>query len=118
MPAGIRTGMFGHASFAIGKREALLVPQSAILERGQQHLLDHQPRLVVVQRRRVIQSADSEIPFAELALREKRREHKDRIVAALKALRKLRVRQITRTGLLNASFRFPSPASAAATSGF
>jgi len=34
---GIRTGMFGRASFAIGKREALLVPQSAILERGQIH---------------------------------------------------------------------------------
>ena len=32
---GIRSGMFGHADFAIGKREALLVPQSAILERGQ-----------------------------------------------------------------------------------
>ena len=32
---GIRTGMFGHASFAVGKREALLIPQSAVLERGQ-----------------------------------------------------------------------------------
>ncbi len=32
---GIRTGMFGRASFAAGKREALVVPQSAILERGQ-----------------------------------------------------------------------------------
>jgi len=32
---GIRTGMFGRASFAVGKREALLVPQSAILEKGQ-----------------------------------------------------------------------------------
>jgi multidrug efflux system membrane fusion protein len=32
---GLRSGMFGRAGFAAGKREALLVPQSAILERGQ-----------------------------------------------------------------------------------
>jgi RND family efflux transporter MFP subunit len=32
---GIWSGMFGRAVFAVGKREALLVPQSAILERGQ-----------------------------------------------------------------------------------
>lgn len=32
---GIRTGMFGRAAFAFGKREALVIPQSAILERGQ-----------------------------------------------------------------------------------
>jgi multidrug efflux pump subunit AcrA (membrane-fusion protein) len=32
---GLRSGMFGRASFAADKREALLVPQSAILERGQ-----------------------------------------------------------------------------------
>jgi RND family efflux transporter MFP subunit len=32
---GLRTGMFGRAAFAAGKREALLVPQSAVLERGQ-----------------------------------------------------------------------------------
>jgi RND family efflux transporter MFP subunit len=33
--AGLRAGMFGRAAFAEGKREALLVPQSAVLERGQ-----------------------------------------------------------------------------------
>jgi multidrug efflux pump subunit AcrA (membrane-fusion protein) len=32
---GLRAGMFGRAAFAGGKREALLVPQSAVLERGQ-----------------------------------------------------------------------------------
>jgi RND family efflux transporter MFP subunit len=32
---GLRTGMFGRAAFAAGKREALLVSQSAVLERGQ-----------------------------------------------------------------------------------
>jgi RND family efflux transporter MFP subunit len=32
---GLRSGMFGRAGFAIGKRAALLVPQSAVLERGQ-----------------------------------------------------------------------------------
>jgi RND family efflux transporter MFP subunit len=32
---GLRTGMFGRAGFAVRKREALLVPQSAVLERGQ-----------------------------------------------------------------------------------
>ena len=32
---GLRSGMFGRAGFAAGKREALLVPQSAVLERGQ-----------------------------------------------------------------------------------
>jgi RND family efflux transporter MFP subunit len=32
---GIRSGMFGRAGFALGKRAALLVPQSAVLERGQ-----------------------------------------------------------------------------------
>lgn len=31
----LRSGMFGRAAFAAGKREALLVPQSAVLERGQ-----------------------------------------------------------------------------------
>lgn len=32
---GVRSGMFGRADFAVGEREALLIPQSAILERGQ-----------------------------------------------------------------------------------
>jgi RND family efflux transporter MFP subunit len=32
---GLRAGMFGRAAFAAGKREAILVPQSAVLERGQ-----------------------------------------------------------------------------------
>jgi multidrug efflux pump subunit AcrA (membrane-fusion protein) len=32
---GLRSGMFGRANFAAGKRKALLVPQSAVLERGQ-----------------------------------------------------------------------------------
>lgn len=32
---GVRSGTFGRADFAVGKREALLVPQSAIVERGQ-----------------------------------------------------------------------------------
>jgi RND family efflux transporter MFP subunit len=32
---GLRSGMFGRAGFAPGKRRALLVPQSAVLERGQ-----------------------------------------------------------------------------------
>jgi len=32
---GLRSGMFGRAGFAIGKRAALLVPQSAVVERGQ-----------------------------------------------------------------------------------
>ncbi len=32
---GLRSGMFGRAGFAAGKRAALLVPQSAVLERGQ-----------------------------------------------------------------------------------
>jgi multidrug efflux pump subunit AcrA (membrane-fusion protein) len=32
---GVRSGMFGRAGFAAGKRGALLVPQSAVLERGQ-----------------------------------------------------------------------------------
>jgi multidrug efflux pump subunit AcrA (membrane-fusion protein) len=32
---GLRAGMFGRAAFAGGDREALMVPQSAILERGQ-----------------------------------------------------------------------------------
>jgi RND family efflux transporter MFP subunit len=32
---GLRSGMFGRAGFAAGKREALLVPQSAVAERGQ-----------------------------------------------------------------------------------
>src|SRR5215831_7504192 len=32
---GLRAGMFGRAAFAGGEREALLVPQSAVLERGQ-----------------------------------------------------------------------------------
>jgi RND family efflux transporter MFP subunit len=32
---GLRSGMFGRADFAAGKRGALLVPQSAVLERGQ-----------------------------------------------------------------------------------
>jgi RND family efflux transporter MFP subunit len=31
---GLRTGMFGHAGFAAGKRDAVMVPQSAVLERG------------------------------------------------------------------------------------
>jgi RND family efflux transporter MFP subunit len=33
--AGLRSGMFGRAGFPAGKRGALLVPQSAVLERGQ-----------------------------------------------------------------------------------
>ena len=32
---GLRSGMFGRAAFAAGKRAALLVPESAVLERGQ-----------------------------------------------------------------------------------
>ena len=32
---GLRSGMFGRAGFVAGKRWALLVPQSAVLERGQ-----------------------------------------------------------------------------------
>jgi RND family efflux transporter MFP subunit len=32
---GLRSGMFGRAGFAAGRRRALLVPQSAVLERGQ-----------------------------------------------------------------------------------
>ena len=32
---GLRAGMFGRAAFAAGRREAVLVPQSAVLERGQ-----------------------------------------------------------------------------------
>ena len=32
---GLRSGMFGRAGFAAGKRGALLVPQAAVLERGQ-----------------------------------------------------------------------------------
>jgi len=32
---GLRSGMFGRAGFAAGKRVALLVPQAAVLERGQ-----------------------------------------------------------------------------------
>jgi RND family efflux transporter MFP subunit len=32
---GLRAGMFGRAAFADGEREAVLVPQSAVLERGQ-----------------------------------------------------------------------------------
>jgi len=32
---GLRSGMFGRAGFAAGKRVALVVPQSAVLERGQ-----------------------------------------------------------------------------------
>lgn len=32
---GLRAGMFGRAAFAAGKREAVLVPQSAVVERGQ-----------------------------------------------------------------------------------
>ena len=32
---GLRSGMFGRAGFAAGKRTALLVPQAAVLERGQ-----------------------------------------------------------------------------------
>ncbi len=32
---GLRSGMFGRAAFAAGKRGALLVPQSAVIERGQ-----------------------------------------------------------------------------------
>jgi len=32
---GLRAGMFGRAAFSTGKREALLVPHSAVLERGQ-----------------------------------------------------------------------------------
>jgi membrane fusion protein, multidrug efflux system len=37
LPAGpgLRAGMFGRAAFPGGRREALLVPQSAVLERGQ-----------------------------------------------------------------------------------
>jgi len=36
---GLRSGMFGRADFAAGKREALLVPQTAVLERGQIRLV-------------------------------------------------------------------------------
>ena len=32
---GLRAGMFGRAAFATGQREAVLVPQPAVLERGQ-----------------------------------------------------------------------------------
>jgi RND family efflux transporter MFP subunit len=32
---GLWTGMFGRAAFAAGKREVLLVPESAVIERGQ-----------------------------------------------------------------------------------
>jgi HlyD family secretion protein len=32
---GLRAGMFARAAFAAGKREAMLVPQSAVLDRGQ-----------------------------------------------------------------------------------
>ncbi len=32
---GLQAGMFGRAAFAAGKSEALLIPQSAVLERGQ-----------------------------------------------------------------------------------
>jgi len=32
---GLRAGMFGRAAFTAGKREALLVPESAVLARGQ-----------------------------------------------------------------------------------
>lgn len=32
---GVRSGMFGRAGFAAGNRRALLVPQSAVLERGE-----------------------------------------------------------------------------------
>jgi|SRR5215831_5277385 len=32
---GLRSGMFGRADFSAGKRDALLVPQSAVSERGQ-----------------------------------------------------------------------------------
>ncbi len=32
---GLRAGMFGRADFSAGTREAMLVPQSAVLERGQ-----------------------------------------------------------------------------------
>jgi RND family efflux transporter MFP subunit len=32
---GLRAGMFGRAAFPAGEREALLVPQSAVVERGQ-----------------------------------------------------------------------------------
>ena len=32
---GLRAGMFGRVGFAAGKREAVMVPQSAVLERGQ-----------------------------------------------------------------------------------
>jgi RND family efflux transporter MFP subunit len=35
MLPSLRSGMFGRAGFAAGKRRALLVPQSAVLERGQ-----------------------------------------------------------------------------------
>jgi hypothetical protein len=33
--SGLRAGMFGRAAFAGGQREALLVPLSAVLDRGQ-----------------------------------------------------------------------------------
>jgi len=32
---GLRSGMFGRAAFGAGKRTALMIPQSAVLERGQ-----------------------------------------------------------------------------------
>ena len=32
---GLRAGMFGRAAFAAGQREAVLVPEPAVLERGQ-----------------------------------------------------------------------------------
>jgi len=34
---GIRSGLFGHAEFSRGEKEALLIPQSAVVERGQLH---------------------------------------------------------------------------------
>jgi RND family efflux transporter MFP subunit len=33
----IRSGLFGHAEFSRGEKEALLIPQSAVVERGQLH---------------------------------------------------------------------------------
>jgi hypothetical protein len=40
---GLRAGMFGQAAFAAGERQAVLVPESAVLEHGQirsVHVLD------------------------------------------------------------------------------
>ena len=86
--------------------EARRLDAAAGLPSIEQHLLDRQPRLVVVQSVRAVQRANSEIPFAELVLGKQRCEHEDGVVATLEAFRELRARHIPRAGLLNASLRF------------